>query len=297
MRILITGSEGMLGNDVRRRFERDGHEVIRADLNGPAGEFFRLDITVPNKVLDLMTATRPDVVVHTAAYTNVDGCERDPETAFQVNGYGTWTVASAAEAVGAALVAISTDFVFDGARSSPYIEFDRPSPTSLYGASKLAGEEAALRACSRTYVLRTAWLYGIHGRNFPFTIIQRAREKGCLEVVADQFGTPTYTQDLADTIVEVIRDPLYGIYHASNDGAASWLDFAHAVLDRVGLADVPVHPLTSDECAVKFNTPTRRPPYSVLRNQALEMRSISTMRPWLEALDAFIAEAKDAGKI
>ena len=290
----------MLGTDACRYFVDSGHEVIGADLGDAQSA---APVTLPLDIADSVTVrktlddVRPDLVLHCAAYTNVDGCERDPDTAFKVNAFGTWAVASAAESVGAALVAISTDFVFDGQKGSPYTEFDKPLPLSQYGASKLAGEELALRHCSRAYVVRTAWLYGANGNNFPYAIVRRAKEKGELSVVADQWGTPTYTQDLVRAVDEIVREPLYGVYHASNGGETSWKDFARRILDKLGMFDVPVNPLTSTEYAQAFNSPTERPANSVMRNLALELRGASPMRPWEEALDDFIAEAKAAGKI
>jgi dTDP-4-dehydrorhamnose reductase len=313
MRILITGARGMLGTDACRYFSEGGHDVVGADLDVtgsprqqgasaqlesplPSG-FIPLDITQSQQVRREFLRVKPDVVLHCAAYTNVDGCERDADTAFKVNAFGTWAVACATEEVGASLVAISTDFVFDGAKGSPYTEFDAPNPLSRYGASKRAGEELALRHCSRAYVVRTAWLYGVHGNNFPYAIVKRAKEKGELSVVADQLGTPTYTLDLVRAVDEIIKEPLYGVYHASNEGETSWRNFAKAILDRVGLEKVPVHPLTSAEYATNFNSPTRRPANSVMRNSVMELRGAPPMRSWTEALDDFVEAAKAAGKI
>lgn len=306
MRILITGARGMLGTDACRYFAGIGHEVVGVDLviadaaggQDPAGvSFLPLDITDPKSVRGTLASVKPDLVLHCAAYTNVDGCERDPDMAYKINAFGTWSIASATEAVGAALVALSTDFVFGGHKSSPYTEFDQPGPLGHYASSKLAGERLAMRHCSRTYVVRTAWLFGVNGNNFPYAILRRAREKGEVSVVTDQYGTPTFTQDLVRAIDAIVREPLYGIYHASNDGATTWFEYAHAVLTRAGLGSTPVHPITPDEYAVNFNSPTKRPAYSVLRNWSMELRGLPPMRPWQEALDDFVAESKAAGKI
>ncbi len=198
MRILITGAAGMLGTDARRVFAEHGHEVVATDVIADEAQGIRsLDITDAPAVRALFAEVRPELVFHGAAYTNVDGCERDPDPAYKVNALGSWTVASAAESVGAALVAISTDFVFDGSKGSAYTEFDTPNPISHYGASKLAGENLARQSCRKTYVVRTSWLYGVHGKNFPFTMLMLAKTKPELNVVADQYGTPTYTVDLA----------------------------------------------------------------------------------------------------
>jgi len=294
----MTGAAGMLGTDARRMFNERGHEVVPTDVAADDAQGIRaLDITDNTAVRALFGEVRPDLVFHGAAYTNVDGCERDPDLAFKVNALGSWVVASAAEEVGAALVAISTDFVFDGAKGTAYTEFDAPNPVSHYGASKLAGENLARQSCRKCYVVRTSWLYGVHGKNFPFTMINLAKTKPELNVVADQYGTPTYTVDLVNAILDIIPTNLYGVYHVSNAGECSWLGFAQAVLDKAGLGHVPVHAVTSAQDAAMRGTPTQRPPYSVMRHYALELQGMDTLRPWQEALDAFLAEAKTHGKL
>ena len=298
MRILITGAAGMLGTDARRIIATKGHEVVPTDVGLTAiGDIRPLDITDGTAVRALFAETRPDLVFHGAAYTNVDGCERDPHLAHKVNALGTWNVASAAEEIGAALVAISTDFVFDGNKGAAYTEFDAPNPISHYGASKLAGENLARAACRRCYIVRTSWLYGVHGKNFPYTVIALAKTKPELPIVADQFGTPTYTVDLVEAIGKIVRTPLYGVYHVNNGGETSWEGFARAILAKTNSAHVPVKPITSNEYAQMFGSPTRRPAYSVLRHYALELQGKDTLRPWEDALDAFLASAREQGKI
>lgn len=298
MKILITGAVGMLGTDARRVFAEHGHEVVATDVQANEAEgILALDITDAAAVQTLFAAIRPDLVFHGAAYTNVDGCERDPDLAYKVNALGSWAVASAAEEVGAALVAISTDFVFDGGKGSAYTEFDTPHPVSAYGASKLAGENLARQSCRRTFIVRTSWLYGVHGKNFPFTMIGLAKTKPALNVVADQYGTPTYTLDLIGAVLDIIQTGLYGVYHVSNSGECSWHGFALAVLDKVGISSVPVHAITSAQDADMRGTPTKRPPYSVMRHYALELQGLDMLRPWPDALNAFLAEARAQGKL
>jgi len=298
MRILMTGAAGMLGTDARRVFAEQGHEVVATDVNADDASGIRaLDITNTSAVRAMMQEVRPELVFHGAAYTNVDGCERDPDLAYKVNALGSWTVASAAEEVGAALVAISTDFVFDGAKGSAYTEFDTPNPLSHYGASKLAGENLARQSCRKTYVVRTSWLYGVHGKNFPFTMLALAKTKPALSVVADQHGTPTYTLDLLGAVLAIIQTGLHGVYHVSNAGECTWHGFAQAVLDKMGVTNVPVQAVSSAQDAIARGTPTRRPPYSVMRHYALELQGLDTLRPWPEALDAFLAEARAHGKL
>ena len=302
MRILITGAAGMLGTDAARLLAEHGHEVFPTDV-GPAavGAIHSLDITDVKATRAMLTALRPDAVLHGAAYTNVDGCERDPDLAYRVNALGTWSVASAAEEIGAALVCLSTDFVFDGAKGSPYTEFDAPHPLSHYGASKLAGENLARSACRRCFVVRTSWLYGVHGKNFPYTVLRLAQaslnDGTGLPVVADQFGTPTYTVDLIEAIAGILDTRLYGVYHVSNGGETSWHGFAQAILARTGLGHVSVRPITSDEYAERFGSPTKRPPRSTLRHYALELQGRDTLPPWEDALDRFLEAARAAGKL
>lgn len=298
MRILITGAAGMLGTDARRIFTEQGHHVFSTDV-GPAATngIVPLDITDVHAVRTLFHELQPELVFHGAAYTNVDGCEQDPDLAFKVNALGTWSVASAAEEVGAALVAISTDFVFDGTKKTPYTEFDAPSPISQYGASKLAGENLARSACRRCYIVRTSWLYGVHGKNFPYTVINLAKTKPELPIVADQYGTPTYTVDLVNAITQIVSTGLYGVYHVSNSGETNWEGFAKAILAKTNLDSVPVTPITSDDYAKRFGSPTKRPPYSVMRHYALELMGRDTLRPWEDALDAFLISAREQGKI
>ncbi len=288
----------MLGTDARRIFTELGHHVFPTDVGAAAvNGIVPLDITDSHAVRTLFAELQPDLVFHAAAYTNVDGCERDPDLAYKVNVLGTWAVASAAEAVGAALVAISTDFVFDGTKTSPYTEFDAPNPLSSYAASKLAGEDLARSSCRRCYVVRTSWLYGVHGRNFPYTVINLAKTKPELPIVADQVGTPTYTVDLLNAITEIIATGLYGVYHVSNTGQASWEEFARVILAKTNLTQVPVTPITSGDYAQRFGSPTKRPAYSVLRHYALELMGRDTLRPWEDALEAFLASAREQGKI
>lgn len=288
----------MFGTDARRIFAEEGHEVVATDI-GPAatGEIRSVDITDFTAITEAVHEAKPDLVLHPAAYTNVDGCEREPDLAFKVNAAGTWNVAAAAEQVGAALVAISTDFVFDGAKGTPYTEFDSPNPISSYGASKLAGENLARQTCQRTYIVRTSWLYGVHGKNFPYTVLNLAKTKPELPIVGDQIGTPMYTCDLVHAILKIIETQLYGVYHASNTGETSWADFARAVLTKTGQGHVPVRDITSERYAELFGSPTRRPKYSVMRHYALELQGRDFLRPWQDALDDFLASARKLGKI
>jgi dTDP-4-dehydrorhamnose reductase len=284
-RILITGGRGMLGRDLCAVFSAT-HTCM------PVGRA-EADITDYPAIADLIRRESPSLVIHAAAYTDVDGCERDPDTAYRVNAMGTWNVAAAARSCGARLVAVSTDFVFDGETDRPYTEFDAPRPINHYGASKLAGEKWAARACHETYIVRTQWLYGVHGRNFPYTILRAAAAGRPLRVARDEIGTPTYTLDLARKIAEIVEQPLYGIYHVGNAGSCSRYELACEVLRQAGVRPVSLEPIP----AAEWPSPTRRPAYSVLRHYALELMGRDDLRPWQDALGDFVDAARGAGTL
>ena len=286
----------MLGTDAREMFRAAGHEVIATDARPADEDVLPLDITDADAVRELVTRLRPDWVLHAAAYTDVDGCERNPELAHKVNAHGTENVAQAAEEVGATLIAVSTDFVFDGEKGRPYTEADTPKPISHYGASKWAGEQLALASCSRCFVLRTAWLYGVHGKCFPYTVLRLAQSKPELPIVSDQTGTPTFTRDFIQAALSILQTNKYGTYHVANGGAATWAEFARTVLSKTGHI-VPVREITSAEYATMFGSPTRRPAFSVLEPAALLAAGLPVPRPWPDALDEFLARARDAGKL
>lgn len=279
MKILLTGANGNLGRDVTAHLA-PRHQVLPHPREA-------LDVTDPRAVLETVAAVAPEAIVHCAGFTDVDGAEARRDEAFRVNALGARHVAVAADAVGALLVHVSTDYVFDGAAAEPYTEFDLPAPLNVYGRSKLAGEEAVRTHCRRHFILRTAWLYGAHGRNFVGTILRAAREKDALDVVDDQVGCPTWTLEVARVIGEVIDTGAFGTYHASAEGQCSWYAFACAVLKARGI-DTPVRPVDTE----RVPRPARRPPYTVLRNLCLEALGVR-MRPWDEALAEFLAETPD----
>lgn len=183
----------MLGTDLQKVLKAE-HELILTDI---IGDVIPLDITDTQSVRNMLFEAHPDLVIHSAAYTNVDGCEREPEKAYKVNAFGTWNVAAGCAEVGAPILYISTDFVFDGEKTEPYYEFDTPNPISHYGASKYSGEWFVRTLCPKHYIVRTAWLYGENGKNFPFTILELAKTRKEIKVVSDQIGSPTFTYDLA----------------------------------------------------------------------------------------------------
>ncbi|MFB3820397.1 MAG: dTDP-4-dehydrorhamnose reductase, partial [Candidatus Methylomirabilales bacterium] len=274
MRILVTGAKGQLGVELLRSLAPLG-EVVGRDLP-------ELDIVRP-AAAGAVAALAPDCVVHAAAATDVDGCERDPALAMAVNGDGTRHVAEGCRRAGARLVYLSTDFVFDGAKRTPYLEDDPPAPLSAYGRSKLEGERAAQRVPDWC-IVRTAWLYGPHGRNFVKAILRKAAAGERLRVVHDQVGSPTYAPDLAAAIARLVAGKLAGTYHVTNAGACSWYEFAREILRQAGLA-VPVQPIDTRT----LDRPAPRPAYSVLAHAALERAGLPPMRPWREALADMLA--------
>jgi len=279
MRILITGANGQLGRELRAALERRGHEVYALGR----GE---LDVTQPEQCHNVMTSLRPEAVVHSAAYTAVDQAEHSPDDAYAVNAFGTRNVAVEAERIGAKLCYISTDYVFDGQTDTPYREFDRPNPLNVYGRSKLAGEQMVQSFSSRHYVVRTSWLYGLHGANFVKTMLKLAKEREYVQVVHDQVGSPTWSADLSQFVAQLIETDLFGMYHASNAGQCSWYEFAGAIFGLAGV-EADLRPCRTEE----FPRPAVRPGFSVLDNMAIRLNGFSPLRHWREALEQFMSGA------
>jgi dTDP-4-dehydrorhamnose reductase len=286
MRILITGSAGMLGHDVLAAARAGGHETValtRAEL----------DITQAAAVAAAVGGVRPDVVVNCAAWTNVDDAQEAVDAAHAVNGAGAGNVARAAAAAGAWTVHVSSDYVFDGTKTEPYVESDPVAPQSVYGASKLEGERAVASAApGRHTIVRSSWLFGTEGPCFPATIMRLAAEREQLSVVADQVGCPTFTGDLAPALVDLAAgaaDPPAGILHVAGGGQCSWFEFAQEIVVAAGL-DCEVVPVTTAE----FPRPAPRPAYSVLRS---ERGSQAPALPgWRAGLARYLA-ARNAGGV
>jgi dTDP-4-dehydrorhamnose reductase len=276
MRILITGADGQLGLELQQALK---NETI-IPLVWPAFDLLKPDAE------EQIVAAAPDVIIHAAAYTNVDKAEQEPAMAMAVNADGTARVARAADKVGARLMYISTDYVFDGTKGRPYEEDDATNPLSAYGRSKREGEQRALAGCANTLVVRTAWLYSAHGANFVKTIMRLACSEPALRVVADQHGSPTLASDLAAILSQVVSREFTGIVHATGRGECSWQEFASEIVALMG-ASIPVHPITTQEA----NRPAPRPPYSVLANQALSQAGL-TLPHWKDSLDRFMNKVK-----
>jgi dTDP-4-dehydrorhamnose reductase len=274
MRIYITGVKGQLGRALIRRLAQ--HDLLGVDLP-------ETDLTDLNATRSSIAAFKPNVIIHAAAMTDVDGAARNPDLAYRVNALGTRNVAIASEAIGAALLAISTNEVFDGTRSEPYLEFDLTNPINPYAKSKLAAEQFVRDLTTRFYIVRTAWVYGLGGNNFVKKIITRADTEGKLRVVADEISSPTYTEDLITAIEQLIATGAYGIYHFTNDGACSRYEFAQKILEFSGRAHIPIEPIVLAD----YPRPSTPPPYAPLRNFCGAQVGI-TLRPWQDALADYL---------
>jgi len=278
MRIYITGIHGQLGSALEKTLA--GHVVFGA----PSPE---VDITDLPAVRSGICLFKPDLVIHSAAMTDVDGCARDPGLAYRVNALGTRNVAIACQDAGCAMLAISTNEVFDGMTDRPYLEFDPTNPINPYAKSKLAAEVFVRDLLTRFYIVRTAWLFGYGGSNFVTKIVRRAKQDGRLRVVADEISSPTFAADLAGAVARLIATDAYGIYHFTNEGICSRFEFAQKILELAGLAHIPIEPITLADTT----RPSTPPPYTPIRNFCGAQIGI-TLRPWQDALAEYVAHER-----
>ncbi|MDT0126587.1 dTDP-4-dehydrorhamnose reductase [Paenibacillus sp. RRE4] len=282
MKVLVTGASGQLGRDVVLLLEKEGHDILACDRD-------QMDITNQAQCNEVISSYHPEVIIHCAAYTAVDAAETDTDGAYKVNAVGTRNVAVAAEKVGAKLIYISTDYVFDGQSATPYQEYDDTNPQSVYGKSKRAGEWLVQSLCSKWFVVRTSWVYGLHGNNFVKTMLKLGQEKPKLQVVHDQKGSPTHTVDLALFLIELMGTEMYGIYHASNCGDCTWYEFTQAIFEEaqtvVGVSiQAELEPCTTEQ----FPRPAPRPVNSVMDHMSIRTNGLTDLRPWREGLRDFI---------
>lgn len=267
MAVLVTGAKGMLGQDLCPILEDAGYEVIETDRE-------ELDITDEKAVNEFVTANKPEIIIHCAAYTNVDKAEEDIETARLLNAKGAENIAKAAAKNEAVMVYISTDYVFAGNNQEPYNPDDKPNPINNYGLTKFEGEEAVRNNCKKYYIARTSWLYGHHGRNFVETMIS-LKDKEELKVVDDQIGCPTWTVELSNGILKLLDKP-FGTYHVCGSGYTSWYGFAKEIFTQMELS-VNLKPCKTEE----FPRPAKRPAYSVMNNDKI-------CRDWKAALRDYL---------
>ena len=279
MRLTITGAWGQLGRSLQESLK--GHDLLLIDLP----EYDVTDAGIIPEIGDF----EPDLVIHTAAMTDVDGCELNPEAAHKVNALGTRNVALACQRCDAPILYISTDYIFDGTKEEPYLESDEPNPINVYGRSKLDGEGFVRDLVNRYYIVRTAWLYAQGGDNFVNKILGLAEERNELSVVTNEVGSPTYGPDLAHAISRLIEHPLYGTYHLVNEGSCSRYEFAAKILELASKGDFPLHP------AETYARPSRVPANAALRNFCAATQLGIILRPWEEALRAYFEERDNAG--
>jgi dTDP-4-dehydrorhamnose reductase len=280
MRILLFGHKGMLGSDLLLELNLQ-HEVVGMDKE-------EIDIVSAKECVNVIKETKPDIVINAAAYTNVDGCETAKEECFAINAEAVKNIAEACRNKNIRIIHFSTDYVFDGTAKQPYKEDDQCNPINAYGESKLAGERY-LQSLADDYILiRTSWLYGVKGKNFVQTILEKAKTIPTLSVVDDQVGSPTYTKDLAAAVDLLISQNLKGIFHVTNRGSCSWYQFAVKILQESGIDDVEVIPIKFD----KLQRPALRPAYSTLSMQKFITTTGKTMQPWQLALQDYLKSIK-----
>lgn len=277
MKILITGSNGQLGLELSRQLNAAGgkHKLVLTDIE-------KLDIVNQEQVFELVRQEQPDVIINCAAYTNVDACETDELNAFRVNAVGARNLSAAAYSIGAKMVQVSTDYVFDGQGSTPRKEYDPVNPRNAYGRSKAMGEKLVRETNPRHFIIRTAWLYG-EGSNFVRTMLRLAKERSEVQVVDDQVGSPTSTVDLAQCIINLVPTENYGTYHATCEGFCSWYEFARKIYEITGM-QVRVCKISTEE----LNRPAFRPKYSVMENYMLKLIGMDSFRNWEDALEDYL---------
>jgi len=279
MKILITGAGGQLGRDLQIHGEAQGDEVVAATRA-------TLDVGDRDAVYQAITGVQPDVVIHAAAWTAVDACESDPDKAYRVNALASRWIADASRRVGAHLVAVSTDYVFDGTKDDPYVEWDRPNPRSVYGRSKWGGEQEIAAHAPGASVVRTSWVCGEHGGNMVKTVLKLA-ERPELAFVDDQRGHPSFTADLAVGIRRLAAARVPGLFHMTNQGAVSWFEFVQAILESAGHDPAKVRPIKTAD--LDPPRPAPRPANSVLDNAALRLGGMPLLPHYRESLDRLVA--------
>lgn len=278
MKVLVTGVKGQLGFDVVNELEKRGMEAIGVDID-------EMDITDAGSVTKVITGAKPDAVIHCAAYTAVDAAEDNEEVCRKVNAEGTQNIASVCKTLDIKMIYISTDYVFDGEGEKPWEPEDTRNPVSVYGQTKYEGELAVQNTLEKYFIVRIAWVFGINGKNFVKTMLKLAETRDTLTVVNDQFGSPTYTYDLAKLLVDMVQTEKYGIYHATNEGICTWYEFACAIFETAGIK-MKVQPVSSAEYAAK----AKRPCNSRMSKEKLTEAGFEKLPAWQDALERYIKE-------
>ncbi len=276
MKILVTGIKGQLGYDVVKALKLRGHQPIGVDRE-------EMDLMNDNMIQDFIMNLKPEAIIHCAAYTAVDQAEEEVEICYQINAEAVRVIAECAKALDIVMIYISTDYVFDGTKESEYVETDTPNPINVYGASKLKGEQYVQQLLKKFYIVRISWVFGINGKNFIKTMQRLGKEQNQLNIIHDQFGSPTYTADLAPLLVDMIETNQYGIYHVTNEGYCSWYEFATEIFKQIGL-DITLHPITTDE----YKTKAKRPLNSKMSKKKLNENGFHILPTWKEALKNYL---------
>ena len=278
MKVLVTGVKGQLGYDVVNELEKRGHEAVGVDIQ-------EMDITDAESVKNVIGEAAPDAVIHCAAYTAVDAAEDNVEICRKVNADGTQYIANMCKTLDIPMIYISTDYVFDGQGERPWLPEDDRAPLNVYGQTKYEGELAVQNTLDKYFIVRIAWVFGVNGKNFIKTMLNLGKTRDKLTVVNDQFGSPTYTYDLARLLVDMIQTDKYGIYHATNEGICTWYEFACEIFKQAGLK-VEVAPVTADQYPAK----AKRPSNSRMSKDKLEENGFERLPSWQDALGRYLKE-------
>lgn len=278
MRVLVTGSNGQLGYDMLLSLRRHNIECLGVDKED-------FDLTDLLATTQFIQNYRPDILIHCAAFTNVDSAESEADKCYALNVQATSNIAMLCKQLGSNLVYVSTDYIFSGEETSPYETDDLPGPLSVYGNTKLLGEKMVMEHMKQYFIVRTSWSFGVNGNNFVKTMLKLGNEREIVDVVCDQVGSPTYTKDLAEIIFEMINTTKYGIYHATNEGYCTWAEFASEIFRQAGLK-TKINSITSD----KFPTVARRPKNSMLSKKSLDEVHFKRLPEWKNALKRYLSE-------
>ena len=287
MKVLVTGVKGQLGYDVVRELEKRNMEAIGVDID-------EMDITDKESVDKVITAANPDAVIHCAAYTAVDAAEDNAEVCRRVNVDGPLNIAQTCKKLDIKMIQISTDYVFNGQGERPFEADDPTDPVSVYGLTKRDGENAVINTLDKYFIVRIAWVFGVNGKNFVKTMLNLSKTHDTLTVVNDQFGSPTYTYDLARLLVDMVQTDKYGIYHATNEGFISWYDFAVQIFKAAGINTVTVKPVTTAEYGVSKAV---RPFNSRMSKEKLTKAGFERLPKWEDALERYIKELRENGML